>query len=91
MATPEQRSRAASLAANVSWARTPHRAERTEAARRSGPSSLEWHLARLPEDITDPKQRTLAAKAARRAYYQRLSSAGNAKQRAARESADSGA
>lgn len=85
MSTPqERRTRAARLAAHVSWAKTPHRAERTAAARRSGPSSLDWHMARLPEDITDPEQRIKAAQAARRAYYQRLSQAGNAAQAADR-------
>lgn len=50
MATPEQRSRAARIAAHVQWAKTPHRGERTAAARRASPVSLDYWIARLRKE-----------------------------------------
>jgi hypothetical protein len=58
-----------------SWSRTPDRTARTAPARHSGPSSIEWHLARLDAelfaDATD-EQKLAAAESARRAYFARL-------------------
>jgi hypothetical protein len=74
------RSTAGRIGAHESWARTPDRAARTAAARRAGPSSLDWHLARLGPalDGAPERDRIAAATAARAAYYARLSAAGNA-------------
>jgi hypothetical protein len=55
-----------------SWANTADRTARTSAARSKGPSSLEYHLDRLPADVfatASPEARTAAAEAARRAYF----------------------
>lgn len=62
------------LAAHESWAQTPDRAARTAAARSCSPTSLEWHLDRLPAalDGANDNARMLAACSARSAYYARL-------------------
>lgn len=78
-ADPQRRRRAASLAANISWARTDSRAERTAAARRA--LQAKWETEVDPEGVMAPADRTKAAQAARRAYYQRLSRKGNDAQR----------
>ena len=65
----------ARLGAHKSWANTPDRAKRTANGRSRGPSSIDWHLARLdPErfaDATDA-QRLAAAESAKKAYYAEL-------------------
>jgi hypothetical protein len=35
------------MAADISWARTPNRTERTEAARRAGPTRIEHWIAKI--------------------------------------------
>lgn len=35
------------MAAHISWANTPNRTERTEAARRNGPTRIEYHIAKI--------------------------------------------
>lgn len=60
--------------AHESWANTVDRSARTRRARDNSPSSIEWHLARLPEQFADAGQdaRLKAAESARKAYYARL-------------------
>ena len=57
-----------------SWANTVDRAARTQPARRSSPSSIEWHLDRLPDkfDNASDQQRLAAAEAAKRCYFAEL-------------------
>lgn len=68
-ADPARRRLSASIAANASWARTPIRSERTAAARRSSPGSVEYWLAEVdPDERMSPDDRRKAAVNARRAY-----------------------
>lgn len=58
-----------------SWANTADRTARTANGRRSGPGSIDWHLARLdPEKFANATeaQRLAAAEAAKRAYFAEL-------------------
>ena len=66
---PNDRSLIASIAADVSWARTADRAARTEAARKALYDRFE---AQVPAEVTDPATRALAAENLRRAYYKSL-------------------
>ncbi|GAA3531420.1 hypothetical protein GCM10022419_008150 [Nonomuraea rosea] len=50
MATPEERSRAARIAAHSSWAQTPDRRERTQPATNASPVSLEYWEKKLREE-----------------------------------------
>lgn len=70
------------LGADISWARTPVRSERTAPARAASPASLDYHLDRVPEEVTDPEERLKAAVSARSAYYRRISMKGVAARRA---------
>jgi hypothetical protein len=72
--TPEQRSRRASLAADVLWSKTPDRAAHTAAARAAGPNGLDYHMKRLgPEFATaTDEQKLAAAESARRAYFKKM-------------------
>ncbi|MEU0492603.1 hypothetical protein ABZ249_25530 [Nocardiopsis sp. NPDC006139] len=79
MSTPEQRRSAASLAANVSWAKTANWSERTAPARAARDQKF---LDQVPPEITDPVQRAKIAEAARRAHYQRMARASHAARRA---------
>ena len=57
------------------WSREVDRSAATRPARQASPSSLDYHLERLGDEFahaTD-EQRQAAAKAARKAYYARLS------------------
>lgn len=58
------------IAANESWAQTPDRTARTQAARQG----LEERFAREvdPDGVMSPADRAKAIANARRAYYQRL-------------------
>lgn len=60
--------------AHKSWANTVDRSARTQPARHRAPSSLEYHLERLPAKFDDatPAQRVAAAEAAKRAYFLEL-------------------
>ncbi|MFD0884707.1 hypothetical protein ACFQ08_09110 [Streptosporangium algeriense] len=74
MATPEQRSRAARIAAHVQWARTPHRGERTAAARAASPVSIDYWLAKVTaEGKVRAKDIPAAAENAHKAYMGQLS------------------
>jgi hypothetical protein len=73
--TPEQRALRARMASHTFWADTPDPADRrkhTARARRNSPVSFEYHLARVPEDITDPQARRKAAESAHKAYMTKL-------------------
>jgi hypothetical protein len=69
-----QHSIAGRLGAHVSWANTVDRTARTAQARRSGPSSLQWHLDRLHPSFEGAREvdRIAAATSARSAYFARL-------------------
>jgi hypothetical protein len=74
MATAAERSSAARIAVNVSWARTPNRAERTAPGHRSSPVSYDYWLAKIKaEGLVRPKDIPAAAGNAHRAYMQQLS------------------
>lgn len=81
--TPAQAGRIGAL---ESWARTTDRAARTRRARENSPACVEYHIARVPAEITDPEQRVKAGTAAHRAYMLRLAEA-SAKARAKKRSA----
>jgi hypothetical protein len=66
---PSDRSLIASIAADISWARTADRAARTEAARKA---LLDRFEAAVPAEVTDPATRSAAAENLRRAYYKTL-------------------
>ncbi len=86
--TPELRSLRARMASHVSWAATPDpadRRKRTAAARRNSPVSFEYHLDRVPADITDPTARRKAAESAHKAHMTRLAYA-SAQARARKQS-----
>ena len=71
---PNARKANARIAANVSWARTPVRSERTEIARRSSPGSIDYWLERVdPDGAMSPEDRRKAARNALRAYMGQLS------------------
>ncbi|MFI7532619.1 hypothetical protein [Streptosporangium sp. NPDC049376] len=88
MATPEQRSRAARIAAHVQWARTPHRGERTEAARRASPVSIDYWIARITaEGKVRKRDIPKAAENAHKAYMTQMSlKASTARSKAAERS-----
>lgn len=71
---PTRRQNIGRYGAHESWARTKDRSARTRPARSSSPSSIEWHLAQLPEQFGDatPAQRLAAAESAKRAYFAKL-------------------
>lgn len=74
MATREQRSRAARIASNVSWAYTPNRTERTAPATAASPVSYAYWLRKITdEDVVRPKDRAAAAENAHKAYMAGLS------------------
>lgn len=64
-----------------SWARTTDRTQRTKPARENSPAHFEYHLARVPAEVTDPAERNKAAEASHRAHMLRLARA-SAKARA---------
>lgn len=73
--TPELRSLRARMASHTFWANTPDpddRRRHTAKARRNSPVSLEYHLDRVPDHITDPQARLRAAESAHKAYMARL-------------------
>ncbi|MFJ2029463.1 hypothetical protein [Streptosporangium sp. NPDC087985] len=72
--TPEARRRAASIAADVQWAMTPNRTERTEAARRASPMSLDYWVAKTKaEGIVRDQDVQKAAENAYRAHMKQMS------------------
>ncbi|MFC4912549.1 hypothetical protein [Actinomadura gamaensis] len=74
MATPAERSAAARLAANVSWARTPIRAERTAQAHAASPTSYTYWLNKIQQEgEIAPQDQAAAAKNAHRVYMTQLS------------------
>ena len=60
--------------AYVKWSNVVDRTEATEAARRNGPGSIDYWLARQDDRFkaATPEQRVDAAEAARRAYFAQL-------------------
>ncbi|MEV7011585.1 hypothetical protein [Streptosporangium sp. NPDC051022] len=75
MATPEQKSRSARIAGNISWARTPNRTERTAPARRKSPVSRDYWIAHVrAEGVVPEKDIVKAAENYHRAYMTQLSS-----------------
>lgn len=62
-------------AAHISWAMTPHRAERTAPARRKSPMSLDYWIAKVRAErrITDEQTIRKTAESLHRAYMTRLS------------------
>lgn len=73
MATPEQRSAAARIAVNTSWARTPARRERTQPATKASPVSVEYWENRVRADgIVCEAEIPKAAVNAHRAYMQQM-------------------
>lgn len=71
MTTPQ------SIASNIRWSRETDRTAATAAARRAGPSSIEWHERKVdPDGVMDAETRRKAAENHRRAYYARLTRAG---------------
>lgn len=74
MATPAERSSAARIAANTSWARTPDRSERTAPARAASPVTYGYWVNRLTEEgVIREKDIPAAAENAYRAYMAQLS------------------
>lgn len=59
----------------TSWANTVDRERRTRNGRNASPTSVQWHLDRLPAQFDDAseRQRLDAAEAAQRAYMTGLS------------------
>jgi hypothetical protein len=57
--------------AHKSWANTVDRTARTRSGRAASPSSVDWHIARLPDkfDGASERDRQLAGEAAKKAYY----------------------
>lgn len=81
---PQMRSQYGRLGADISWARTPVRSERTAPARRA----LEGKWERdVPDTVTDPDERRKAAASLRKAHYRRMSIAGVEARRRKREAA----
>jgi hypothetical protein len=73
--TPEQRALRARLASHTFWAGTPDPADRrkhTAKARANSPVTFEYHLARVPAEITDPQARRKAAESAHKAHMAKL-------------------
>ncbi|MGW4469703.1 hypothetical protein ACWENQ_08520 [Nonomuraea sp. NPDC004354] len=90
-ASPERRSAIAKLAVHASWARTPDRRERTQAATIASPVSLEYWEDRLrAEGVVSEADIPAAAVNARSAEMRRRalkSAASRARNKAAREAA----
>lgn len=62
------------IASDISWARTPNRAERTAPAHRCSPVSLDYHLAKIrAEGRVREQDIEAAARSAHRAYMRGLS------------------
>lgn len=85
--TPDLRALRARMASHTFWADTPDPAARrkhTAKARRNSPVTFEYHLDRVPADITDPQARRRAAESAHKAYMTKLAYA-SAKARKAKK------
>ncbi|GAA3531411.1 hypothetical protein GCM10022419_008140 [Nonomuraea rosea] len=62
------------IAADISWARTPNRAERTEAGRKASPMSLDYWIAKIrTEGIVREQDIPAAARNAHRAHMRGMS------------------
>ena len=67
-------SKVRSIAADKSWARTPNRSERTEAARKASPNSLNYWIEKIrAEGIVRDQDVFAAAQNAHRAYMREKS------------------
>ncbi|MEU4332369.1 hypothetical protein [Nonomuraea dietziae] len=75
MAADSARTRALrSIAADISWARTPNRSERTENARRASPMSLDYWIAKVrAEGVVRDKDVQAAAESYYRAHMRAMS------------------
>ncbi|MFD1940569.1 hypothetical protein ACFSKW_54860 [Nonomuraea mangrovi] len=74
MAADPRTSALRSIAADISWARTPNRSERTEAARKASPKSLDYWIAKTrDEGIVRPEDILAAAQNAYRAHMREMS------------------
>ncbi|MFI7644270.1 hypothetical protein [Nonomuraea sp. NPDC049400] len=75
-ATPKSAyiSKVRSIAANKSWARTPNRSERTEAARKASPTSLAYWITKIRKEGKVREEDVLAAaQNAHRAHMSEMS------------------
>ncbi|GII84558.1 hypothetical protein Ssi03_25480 [Sphaerisporangium siamense] len=73
MSTPQQRSTAARIAVNISWSRTPVRAERTRPATEANRGQLAyWERVIREEGIVCEEEIPLAAASRRSAYMSQL-------------------
>jgi hypothetical protein len=86
--TPEQRTLRARLAAHRSWARTPNRRARTEAASKAFLARFEQEVD--PEGVLPDDVRAQMAESASKAYYTDLALK-SARARAARKGGDDAA
>jgi hypothetical protein len=90
MASASERSSAARIAADISWARTPNRSERTAAARANSPVSYEYWLRKIKtEGSVREVDQPAAAASAHRAYMAQLGKKSRVKRRAAKTGAES--
>lgn len=69
------------IGALESWSRTTDRAARTQRARENSPACVEYHVARVDPEITDPEQRQKAGEERHRAHMLRLAAASAEKRR----------
>jgi hypothetical protein len=54
------------------WSKVPDRTAATETMRAAGPGQLDYWLARVPSEVTDPATRIKSAECAKRAYFLRI-------------------
>jgi len=70
---PDRISQLRRIAADTSWARTPNRAERTEAARKASPQSLDYWIDKIrAEGVVREQDIQAAAQNAHRAHMRGL-------------------
>jgi len=68
--TPSERSQRARLASHESWAKTPDRSRRTDAARQAFRDKFAQQVD--PDGVLSPEERARRAESARKAHYARL-------------------
>lgn len=68
------RQQAGSIGGHTSWARTANRPARTRPARQKSPASLDYWLARQPDELQarPMEERLLAAENAKQAHFKTL-------------------
>lgn len=73
-ADPRRVSAQRAIAADISWARTPNRTERTEAPRKASPMSLDYWIAKTrAEGVVRERDVQAAAESAYRAHMRGMS------------------